>query len=155
MEAADCLREFLSWTNGCFKKELDRRWKTKKKLKTEWEIMFKLVIQRRQMEEILKPTASSHMEHSIQKHSKPAQEKTHSITASCYDIYGITWLYNDYSMSKSTLFWQIFPCILYLFICLIWKREKRWQEHEQRILVGFCYVIKLRWGDLDHKKLQF
>lgn len=90
----------------------------KDKEKTEWRIMFKLVIQRRQMEEILKPTASSHMEHSIQKHSKPAQEQTHSITASCYDIYGIL---HDYIMitacPRAHYSGRFF--LTHLFICLI------------------------------------
>lgn len=61
----------------------------------------------------MEAAASSHMEHSAQKHGEPAQEQTHSITASCYDIYGIS---HDCIMAAAwpepRLYRHVFPRVL-------------------------------------------
>ena len=70
--------------------------------------------------------ASSHME---QKPGEPAQEQTHSITASRCDVYGTL---HDYIMitacQRAHCFGRFFHT--YLFICLISKRRKP-QKHKQ------------------------
>lgn len=112
MFVCSCLFEVYG-SNGRFRRGSSTISGERKK-KAEREIVLELAARHRQMEEIPehRPTASSHMEHNSKTQRARTRANTLYHCLVLWHLWYITWLHNDYSMSKSTLFWQIFPYML-------------------------------------------